>query len=99
MLIIGENLNVISKKIGQALKDRDPKPIREMAEAQTKAGVDLIDINLGPARKAGDELMDWVVKTVQEVTDVTLSLDTTNIEAMEAGRKASKNKALMNSSS
>ncbi len=97
MLIIGENLNVISKKIGQALKDRDPKPIREMAEAQAKAGVDLIDINLGPARKAGDELMDWVVKTVQEVTDVTLSLDTTNIEAMEAGLKASKKKALMNS--
>ena len=53
MLIIGENLNVISKKIGAALKDRDPEPIREMAEAQTKAGVDLIDINLGPARKAG----------------------------------------------
>ncbi len=97
MLIIGENLNVISKRIGQALKDRDPKPIREMAEAQTKAGVDLIDINLGPARKAGDELMDWVVKTVQEVTDVTLSLDTTNVEAMEAGLKASKRKALINS--
>ncbi len=53
MLIIGENLNVISKKIGQALKDRDPAPIREMAEAETKAGVDVIDLNLGPARKAG----------------------------------------------
>jgi len=97
MLIIGENLNVISKKIGQALKDRDPKPICEMAEAETKAGVDLIDINLGPARKAGDELMDWVVRTVQEVTDVTLSLDTTNIEAMEAGLRASTRKPLMNS--
>jgi 5-methyltetrahydrofolate corrinoid/iron sulfur protein methyltransferase len=97
MLIIGENLNVISKKIGQALKDRDPKPIQEMAEAETKAGVDLIDINLGPARKAGDEIMNWVVKTVQEVTDVRLSLDTTNIEAMEAGLKAAKQRPLMNS--
>lgn len=97
MFIIGENLNVISKKIGQALKDRDPKPIQEMAQAETKAGVDLIDINLGPARKAGDELMDWVVKTVQEVTDVRLSLDTTNTEAMEAGLKAAKSRPLMNS--
>src|SRR5512147_50016 len=97
MLIIGENLNVISKKIGQALKDRDPGPIREMAEAQTRAGVDLIDINLGPARKAGAELMEWVVKTVQEVTDVPLSLDTSNVEAMEAGLRASKKKALINS--
>ena len=97
MLIIGENLNVISKKIGAALKDRDPKPIREMAEAETKAGVDLIDLNLGPARKAGAELMEWVVKTVQEVTDTMLSLDTSNVEAMEAGLKVAKNKALINS--
>jgi 5-methyltetrahydrofolate corrinoid/iron sulfur protein methyltransferase len=97
MLIIGENLNVISKKIGQAFKDRDPAPIREMAEAETKAGVDVIDLNLGPARKAGAELMTFVVKTVQEVTDVTLCLDTTNIEAMEAGLAACKNRPLMNS--
>jgi 5-methyltetrahydrofolate corrinoid/iron sulfur protein methyltransferase len=97
MLIIGENLNVISKRIGQALKDRDPKPIQEMAEAETKAGVDLIDINLGPARKAGDELMEWVVKTVQEVTDTPLSLDTSNIQAMEAGLRVCKNRPLMNS--
>ena len=97
MLIIGENLNVISKKIGQALKDRDPKPIQEMAQAETKAGVDIIDLNLGPARKAGADLMAWVVATVQEVTDVTLCLDTTNIEAMEAGLGVCKKKPLINS--
>ncbi len=97
MLIIGENLNVINKKIGQAFKDRDPKPIQEMAEAETKAGVDIIDLNLGPARKAGAELMAFVVKTVQEVTDTTLCLDTTNIEAIEAGLAACKNRPLINS--
>jgi 5-methyltetrahydrofolate corrinoid/iron sulfur protein methyltransferase len=97
MLLIGENLNVINKKIGEALKQRDPLPIREMAIAETKAGVDLIDINLGPARKEGPQLMEWVVKTVQEVTDVPLSLDTTNVEAMEAGLRAHKGKALINS--
>jgi 5-methyltetrahydrofolate corrinoid/iron sulfur protein methyltransferase len=97
MQIIGENLNVINKRIGEALKQRDPGPIQEMAEAEAKAQVDLIDINLGPARKAGAELMEWVVKTVQEVTDIPLSLDTTNIEAMEAGLQACKGKALINS--
>ena len=97
MLIIGENLNVINKRIGQAFKDRDPVPIREMAEAEAKAGVDLIDLNLGPARKAGAELMEFVVKTVQEVTDTMLSLDTSNVEAVEAGLKAAKGKALINS--
>ncbi len=98
MLRIGENLNVISKKIGEALKERDAGPIREMALAEAEAGVDLIDINLGPARKAGAELMEWVVKTVQEVVPhIPLSLDTTNVEAIEAGLKAHKGKALINS--
>jgi 5-methyltetrahydrofolate corrinoid/iron sulfur protein methyltransferase len=94
---IGENLNVINKRIGEAFKERDPKPIQEMALAETEAGADLIDINLGPARKAGPELMEWVVKTVQEVTGVRLCLDTTNTEAMEAGLKVCKGKALINS--
>lgn len=98
VLRIGENLNVIAKKIGEALKERDPGPIREMAEAEAKAGVDLIDINLGPARKAGAELMEWVVKTVQEVVPhIPLSLDTSNVEAMEAGLKTHKGRPLINS--
>lgn len=97
MLLIGENLNVINKKIGEALKQRDPAPIREMAIAEVKAGVDIIDINLGPARKDGPALMEWVVKTVQEVVSLPLSLDTTNVEAMEAGLRTHKGKALMNS--
>ena len=97
MLVIGENLNVISKKIGEAMKQRDPEPIRAMAVAEAKAGADLLDINLGPARKEGPELIEWVVKTVQEVVDLPLSLDTTNIEAMEAGLRVHKGKALINS--
>ncbi len=100
MLLIGENLNVMVKRIGQAMKDRDPKPIQEMALAEAEAGVDFIDINLGPARKGGDELMEWMVKTVQEVVDTPLYLDTTNIQAVEAGLKAykpKKGKAVINS--
>jgi 5-methyltetrahydrofolate corrinoid/iron sulfur protein methyltransferase len=41
--------------------------------------------------------MDWVVKTVQSVTDKMLSLDTTNLDAMEAGLKARQGPALINS--
>ena len=97
MILVGENINIMSKTIGPALKERDPKPIQELAKAETEAGVDYLDLNIGPARKAGDELMEWVVNTVQEVTDKPLSLDTTNLVAMEAGLKAAKNKPLMNS--
>ena len=97
MILIGENLNVMSHTLGPALRERNAAPIEEMAKAETEAGIDLVDLNIGPARKGGDELMDWVVNTVQEVTDKQLSLDTTNLVAMEAGLKAYKGKALINS--
>jgi len=97
MILIGENLNVMSNTIGPAFKGRDPKPVQEMAKAENESGVDYIDLNIGPARKAGDELMEWVVNTVQEVTNKPLSLDTTNLVAMEAGLKTYKSKALINS--
>ncbi len=97
MITIGENLNLINKGIGRAIKEKDPKPIREMAEKLAAAKMDFIDINLGPARKGGEELMTWVVQTVQEVTDIPLSLDTSNIAAIEAGLKVHKGKAIINS--
>lgn len=99
MILIGESINIMSKTIGPAIKDRDPKPIQEMALAQVEGGADMLDLNLGPARKAGDEMMAWLVNTVQEVTDLPLSLDTTNPVAMEAGLKLVKQKALINSAS
>ncbi|HLA26297.1 MAG TPA: dihydropteroate synthase [Syntrophales bacterium] len=92
MIRIGENLNVMVKKIGAAMSERNPKPLQELAIAETKAGVDYIDINLGPARKGGGPLMEWVVKTVQEVVDTPLYLDTINTEAIEAGLKVYQNK-------
>jgi len=100
MIRIGENLNVMVKKIGAAMKDKDAKPIQELAVAETKAGVDFIDINLGPARKGGGELMEWIVQIVQEATDTPLYLDTINTEAIEAGLKVykkKKGKAVINS--
>jgi len=98
MYLIGESLNVISKKIGQAFKERDPKPIQEEALFQKEKGMDYIDINLGPAKKDGPELMPWVVETVQEVVDdVPLTLDTSNIDAIEAAIKVCKLPPLINS--
>jgi len=99
MLLIGESLNVINRVIGKAFKEKDPGPIVEEARRQKEAGMDWIDINLGPARKGGPELMEFVVKTVQEAIGDTpsLCLDTSNIEAMEAGLAVHKGKAIINS--
>ncbi len=85
MLLIGESLNVISKKIGKAFKERDPKPIQEEAKFQKSKGMDYIDINMGPAKKDGTELMPWIVEQVFTVVpDMPLALDTSNIDAIKA---------------
>ena len=91
MILFGESLNVISKVIGGAFKARDAKPIQEEALEQKKLGMDYIDINLGPAKKDGHELMPWVCQVVQEVVpDIPLLLDTSNIAAIEEGLKVLK---------
>ncbi len=97
MILVGENMNIMSNTIGPALRERNSEPIQKLARAESKAGVDYLDLNIGPARKAGDELMAWLVNTVQQVTDKSLSLDTTNPAATEAGLKACKSRALINS--
>lgn len=97
VVLIGENINIMSLSIGPALKGRDPKPIQELARQEDKAGIDYLDLNIGPARKGGEEMLVWAVKTVQEVTSKPLSLDTTNLAAMRAGLAVHKGRALINS--
>ena len=88
IVTIAESINIMSKTIGSAMKEKNPKPIQDMAVAEAEAGADFLDVNIGPARKSGDEMMEWLVKTIHEVVDLPLSLDTTNPVAMEAGLKA-----------
>jgi len=97
MILIGENINITTTIAGTAMKERNAEPIQKIAKAEVEAGMDYLDINIGPARKSGDEFMTWMVSTVQEVSDKPLSLDTTNPVAMEAGLKVHKGKALINS--
>ena len=97
MILIGENINITTTIAGTAMKERNPEPIQKVAKAEVEAGMDYLDINIGPARKNGDEFMTWMVNTVQEVADKPLSLDTTNPVAIEAGLKVHKGKALINS--
>ncbi len=96
---IAESINIMGKRTGAAMKERDPGPIQEMANEEVADGGDFLDLNIGPARKDGPELMPWIVQVVEEVTDCPLSLDTTNADALIAGIKAAKEpeKHLMNS--
>jgi 5-methyltetrahydrofolate corrinoid/iron sulfur protein methyltransferase len=96
---IAESINIMGKRSGTAMKAREAGPVQEMAREEDKAGAGFLDLNIGPARKDGIELMPWIVETVQSIVDTPLCLDTTNTDAMAAGFKVVKNKtgALMNS--
>ncbi len=99
MQIIGENIHIISPKVKQAVKERDIKFFQDLAVKQVEHGATILDLNIGPQKKNGHEIMPWLVKGVQEVVDVPLSLDTTNLNAIEAGLKVAKNQCIINSAS
>lgn len=99
MILIGEDLNVMTGKISRVIKEREAGPIQECVAGQTKNGMDYLDVNVGPVKKDPQGTMEWIINTVQDVTDLPLSLDTTNPVAMEAGLKVCKKKALINSAS
>jgi 5-methyltetrahydrofolate corrinoid/iron sulfur protein methyltransferase len=100
MLIIAEKINIMSKTIGPAIRERNPKPIQELAVAEVAGGAKCLDLNLGPATKDGPGMMQWLVKTVEEAVDgsIQLCLDTKNTEAMAAGLEVvTKHKPMINS--
>lgn len=99
MLIIGENIHIIAPPVKAAIEARDAKAIQAMAHGQVEAGAGVLDLNIGPQKKLGHEVMPWIVEAVQEVTDVPLSLDTTNLAAMEAGLQKCARPAMLNSAS
>ena len=99
MVIIGENIHVIAEAVSTAIRERDARVIQDLAKAQTEAGADYIDLNVGPMKKDTEETMQWLVNAVHEVADSPLSIDTLNPVAMEAGLKACRRRPLLNSAS
>ncbi len=97
MILIGENINVMNKKIKEAMSERKKEVIQKIAIESKNNGVDYLDLNIGPARKDGPFLMEWIIKVVREVCDLPLSLDTTNIEALKVGLEIEGERAIINS--
>ena len=100
MYIIGENIHIISDKVKEALANRDREFFMELAVKQVEAGAKAIDVNLGPRKKDWEEVFPWMIETLETVVDVPLSIDTTNINGMEAALKTIKKaQPILNSTS
>jgi len=100
MYKIGENIHIISPKVKQALEDRDGSFFVKLTQNQKEAGADAIDLNIGPRKKDGPEVVDWLLDCMQEaVPGMTISFDTTNLAAIETGLKRVGSNAIVNSTS
>jgi len=101
MKLIGENIHIISKKTKTAIESRDSGYILDMVKRQALAGVEWIDLNIGPARKSWAGTMEWLTSIILKEMQVNLSFDTSNTAEMEAGLKAHPNPqdCLLNSAS
>ncbi|MFA6350103.1 MAG: dihydropteroate synthase [Candidatus Omnitrophota bacterium] len=97
MFIVGELINGMYPFIGKAIKDKDKAVIQQYALDQVRSGADALDVNCGPASKDPVSDIQWLVESIQGVTDKILVLDSSKPAVIESGLKALKNKAIINS--
>lgn len=86
MILIGENIHIISKQVRQALEVRDENFIKNLVKIQKN--LDCIDLNIGPARGKLDNIFEWLCPLV---SGKNISFDSSNIDAIEAGLKHASN--------
>lgn len=97
MFIIGELINGMYQNIARAIKDKDASVIQECARSQINQGADALDVNCGPASSDPVSDIRWLIEVIQQVTDKPIVLDSSRIPVIEAGLKALKNRAVINS--
>jgi 5-methyltetrahydrofolate--homocysteine methyltransferase len=96
--LIGERINPTGRKVLAAELERgDLERVRADARAQVEAGAAILDVNAGVPGVDEAELLVEMIRAVEEVTDVPLSIDSSVPAALEAAMKACKGKPLVNS--
>lgn len=99
MLLIGENIHIISKTVQNALVQRDEAFVLDLIKRQSH--LDYIDLNVGPAKNVLEGILPWLCELVERNSDLKISFDTTNSDEMRRGLAKCKNphNALINSTS
>jgi 5-methyltetrahydrofolate--homocysteine methyltransferase len=96
--IIGERINPTGRKaFAQELREGNLDQVIEDADAQIAMGADMLDVNAGIPLVDEAELLAKMIRLLQAHTDIPLCIDSSVIEALEAGLDAYEGKALVNS--
>lgn len=99
MLLIGENIHIISKTVQNALVEKNEEFVLDLIKKQTH--MDYVDLNVGPAKGNLEGVLAWLCSLVENNTDLKISFDTTKSDEMKKGLEVSKNPqdCLLNSTS
>ena len=97
-VMIGERINPTGRKLlAEEMKNGDFSRVAADAIAQTEAGAHMLDVNAGIPLADEPALLAQAIQLVQSVTDLPISIDSSIIEALEAGLGVYQGKALVNS--
>jgi len=97
-VIIGERINPTGRKImAEEMKNGDYSRVQSDALAQVAAGAHMLDVNAGIPLADEPRILAEAIQLVQSLTDVPLSIDSSIIDALEAGLSVYRGKALVNS--
>jgi 5-methyltetrahydrofolate--homocysteine methyltransferase len=96
--LIGERINPTGRRIFQEqLRAGDLSAIERDVRAQVEGGADVLDVNMGVPLTDEPELLAKAIRMVQGLTDVPICIDSSVVEALEAGLEAYEGRALVNS--
>ena len=96
--IIGERINPTGRSLlAEEMKTGNFSRVEADAIAQVAAGAHILDVNAGVPMADEPALLAQAVRLVQSLTDVPLSIDSSMVNALEAGLQAYEGKALLNS--
>jgi 5-methyltetrahydrofolate--homocysteine methyltransferase len=96
--VIGERINPTGRKVfAEQLRGGDLSTVSTDAIAQVQAGADMLDINAGIPLVDEAELLKDMLRTAQDAVDVPICIDSSVIEALEAGLSVYEGRALVNS--
>jgi len=96
--LIGERINPTGRKLfAEQLRAGDLSRIAVDVEQQLAGGATMLDVNMGVPLADEAELLAKAVAMIQELTDLPLCIDSSVVEALEAGLSAYRGKALVNS--
>lgn len=96
--VIGERINPTGRRIFQEqLRAGDLSAIERDVKAQVEGGADVLDINMGVPLTDEADLLARAITMVQELTDLPICIDSSVVEALEAGLSVYRGRALVNS--